>query len=244
MLQVNNLSSKLSDISSNILNEISISLEDGSMHLLLGPNGAGKSTLLKSIMNWPTLKIEGEVIINDEDISKLALNERAQKGIFLAHQTPVEIPGVHTIEFLRSAYNSMRDEDNHMDPWSFKDLYDAISGSLGFSEDDSNRSLNEGYSGGEKRKSEILQMLLLRPQYALLDEIDSGLDIDTLHLIFAKVNEFVKENNSGVLIVSHNRNILDYISPDKVSVLKKGTIVQTGDVELAKEVLINGYSKY
>lgn len=244
MLQIKNLKVKQENSKEFIIDGLDLQLNKGEIHLLLGPNGAGKSTLAKSILNWPGYTISGEISMDEEDLSKIELSMRARKGIFLAHQSPVEIPGVHLVEFIRTAYNNMRKEDQHIDPWSFKDMFEAVAHSLGMSTTFSERNLNEGFSGGEKRKNEVLQMLLLQPKYAILDEIDSGLDIDSLKLVFNAINEFVKESEAGVLVISHNPKILDYIKPEKVHLMKNKKIVRTGDFSLAEKIINEGYATY
>lgn len=242
MLKIKNLSVETTS-GKAILDKVNISIKPKELHLILGPNGAGKSTLGKAIINWPEFKVSGFISINDEDISHLEMHERARKGIFYAHQSPVEIEGVNFIDFLRNIYNQTKPENSKLDPWSFKDLFDAIVDKLEFPSDFNERSLNAGLSGGEKRKSELLQMLILEPKYAILDEIDSGVDIDSTKLIFEILKEYQVETETGIIIISHNPKILDYITPDFVHVIKDGKLSESGDIKVAKKILKDGYAK-
>lgn len=242
MLSIKNLCVK-TQANKEILKKVNIDLPESELHLVLGPNGAGKSTLGKSIMNWPEYKITGEITFNDEDITSLIMHERAQKGLFYAHQSPVEIDGVHYVDFLRNSYNLAKQEDQKLDPWSFKDLFDALADKLNFPTDFNERNLNVGLSGGEQRKSELLQMLILEPKYAILDEIDSGVDIDATKLIFEAIKEYRKEVDTGILLISHNPRILDYIKPDKVHVIQEGKLSESGDIKLVQKILKEGYAK-
>lgn len=241
MLKISELKVINNQNNKNILQNINLEIASSEIHLLLGPNGAGKSTLGKSLIGWPGLTVNGSIKLDDHEISNLEMFERAKAGLFLAHQNPVEVPGVHLVEFIRTAFNNTHSEEEKIDPWTFKDMFEAVAYRLGMNQNFSERNLNEGFSGGEKRKNEIIQMVLLQPKYAILDEVDSGLDIDSLRSVFELINEFVKESRCGVVLISHNPKILDYIKPDKVHVLRDGEIVESGDMALAEKIIQTGY---
>lgn len=226
----------------SLVKNASLSLPNGEIHLLMGPNGAGKSSLAKAIMGLPDLTVKGDIKIGKKDIGNFSMEERALAGIYLAYQSPIEVPGVRIIEFLRTTYNMRQKEEDRLDPWAFAEIFESYGNKLGLPQDLPQRNLNEGFSGGEKKKAEILQMLLLEPKYALLDEIDSGLDLDALKVIFSAVQEYSKESNAGILIISHNPNILDYITPDKVHLMIEGEITKTDGPKLVKEIVKKGYA--
>jgi Fe-S cluster assembly ATP-binding protein len=222
-----------------ILNGIDLVVRQGETHALMGPNGSGKSTLSNVIMGRPGYQItEGTVVFNGEDITALTPDERAKRGLFLAMQYPTEVPGVSVVNFLRTAYQAVKGEQvsalafrKHM-----KDQMDRLS------IDDAmvNRYVNQGFSGGEKKRNEILQLAVLQPQIAILDETDSGLDIDSLKLVAEGVNELVGPG-LGVLLITHYQRMLNYITPDRVHVMMGGRIVQSGGPELAHELEEKGY---
>ncbi|HEY5905169.1 MAG TPA: Fe-S cluster assembly ATPase SufC [Actinomycetota bacterium] len=222
-----------------ILNGIDLVVRQGETHALMGPNGSGKSTLSNVIMGRPGYLItEGTVVFNGEDITALTPDERAKRGLFLAMQYPTEVPGVSVVNFLRTAYQAVKGEQvsalafrKHM-----KDQMDRLS------IDDAmvNRYVNQGFSGGEKKRNEILQLAVLQPQIAILDETDSGLDIDSLKLVAEGVNELVGPG-LGVLLITHYQRMLNYITPDRVHVMMGGRIVQSGGPELAHELEEKGY---
>ena len=222
-----------------ILNGIDLVVRQGETHALMGPNGSGKSTLSNVIMGRPGYQItEGTVVFRDEDITALTPDERAKRGLFLAMQYPTEVPGVSVVNFLRTAYQAVKGEQvsalafrKHM-----KDQMDRLS------VDDAmvNRYVNQGFSGGEKKRNEILQLAVLQPQIAILDETDSGLDIDSLKLVAEGVNELVGPG-LGVLLITHYQRMLNYITPDRVHVMMGGRIVQSGGPELAHELEEKGY---
>src|SRR3954462_13325191 len=215
----------------------------------MGPNGSGKSTLANAIMGHPAYEItEGRIFVDGDDVTELAANERAERGLFLAFQYPHAIPGVTVTSFLRSAINSIRKARNGgvADPIAvpeFRKTLLAEMDRLKVSRELASRYLNDGFSGGEKKRVEILQMAMLRPRYAVLDETDSGLDIDALRVVAAGVNELVGPD-MGALVITHYQRILDYITPNYVHVFVDGKIVETGGAELAKKLEKEGYVPY
>ena len=221
---------------SSIIKEISFELEEGKILLILGKNGAGKSTLLKALMGSETTPHEGQILLNGADISKMSIDERARSGLFVGQQHPIEIPGVHMAEFLRISHNLLH-PDNKYDPWSFNDIFESYARKVGLPSNISDRSINENFSGGEKKKAELLQLLLLKPKYAFLDEIDSGLDVSSLKDTFKIISDVRKELNIGIGLISHNPKILDYLTPDLVIYLEKGQIRHKGNADLANELL-------
>ncbi len=242
MLQINNLHARIED-GAEILKGINLEIKPGEVHAIMGPNGAGKSTLSSVIAGREDYEItEGEILFEGEDIVEDAPEERAQKGIFMSFQYPVEIPGVSVTNFIRTAINETR-KANGLEEMPTKDMMALIkekSELLGIKKDFLSRSLNEGFSGGEKKRNEIFQMLMLNPKLAILDETDSGLDIDALRIVSEGVNAFKNEGNA-VLLITHYQRLLNYIQPDFVHVLADGKIIKTGDRTLALELEEKGY---
>ncbi len=232
ILHIKNLS--LTIKKKNILNKINLNINRSEIHLLIGPNGSGKSTLLKTIM-FDDNKYQGDIFFDDKNLYQLKTVERSKEGIFLAFQEPVEVQGVSVVDFLRLSYNTIHPEDP-IDPWTFRDIFTAYTDKVGLNESFYERNLNEGFSGGEKKKMEIVQMMILKPKLALLDEIDSGLDYRSVETIFDLIKDFVKNNNSSVLLVSHNKNILDYIKPDHIHFIEDGVIKRSGGKEIIDEL--------
>lgn len=245
MLNVKNVIAKVED--SNILNSINIDVKAGEVHAIMGPNGSGKSTLSKVIAGHPDYEVtEGEVnfSINGKmtNINELEPDERAKEGIFLGFQYPIEIPGVTNITFMHEAFNALCEHQGAeiMNEKDFREYVKTKLPILNMDENFLDRAVNEGFSGGEKKKNEILQMLLLNPRLALLDETDSGLDIDALKVVANGVNS-LKSNHNAVVLVTHYQRLLDYIKPDFVHVLYKGQIIKSGDKSLALELEEKGY---
>ena len=242
MLQINNLHARIED-GAEILKGINLEIKPGEVHAIMGPNGAGKSTLSSVIAGREDYEItEGEILFEGEDIVEDAPEERAQKGIFMSFQYPVEIPGVSVTNFIRTAINETR-KANGLEEMPTKHMMALIkekSELLGIKKDFLSRSLNEGFSGGEKKRNEIFQMLMLNPKLAILDETDSGLDIDALRIVSEGVNAFKNEGNA-VLLITHYQRLLNYIQPDFVHVLADGKIIKTGDRTLALELEEKGY---
>jgi Fe-S cluster assembly ATP-binding protein len=231
-----------SNESIKILNGLNLEVKTGEIHALMGPNGSGKSTLASVLMGDPRYKVtKGEIILDEESILELDPDERAKRGLFLSFQNPVAIPGVNVQKFLRQAYNAIHKE-NKASVLEFNTLLKNKSEKLGVGDEFLNRYLNDGFSGGEKKKMEILQLLMLNPKLAILDETDSGLDIDSLRLVSEGVNDFKSNNeNKTVLIITHYKRILEMVKPDRVSIINKGKIVHQGPGTLVDELEEKGY---
>ena len=222
-----------------ILKGLSLKLESGKIHTLMGPNGSGKSTLANTLMGHPKYKItSGRILIDNEDITNFEPDERAKKGLFLSFQYPNEIPGITITHFLMSALENVNGRKPSM--MEFKNLLEEKMDLLKIDRKFLTRYLNEGFSGGEKKKSEILQLAVLNPKVAILDETDSGLDIDALRIVSEGVNAFMNEDKI-VLIITHYKRILEYVKPDKVSILIDGKIVKEGDSTLVDNLEDKGY---
>jgi Fe-S cluster assembly ATP-binding protein len=226
-----------------ILKGISLTVEPGSVHAIMGPNGSGKSTLAQVIAGHPAYQVtSGDILLDGESILELEPEERAQKGIFLAFQYPVEIPGVTNAYFLRSAYNELRKArgEEEVDPMEFLDVMEEKLKLVDMDPAMAHRSVNAGFSGGEKKRNEILQMAVLEPRFAVLDETDSGLDIDALRIVANGVNSLRRPDRSAI-VVTHYQRLLNYIVPDFVHVLVGGRIARSGGKELALELEERGY---
>lgn len=237
LLKIHNLHVSIGD--KKILNGLNLEIKPGEIHAIMGPNGGGKSTLSNTIMGSPKGLIEeGSILFEGQEIRELKTDERAKKGIFLSFQYPEEIPGVTVQNFLRAAYNAVKNENISI--FKFQKLLQEKMALLDMKPEYANRYLNEGFSGGEKKKNEILQMSILEPKLAILDETDSGLDIDALRVVSEGVNK-VKSKDTAILIITHYNRILDYIKPDVVHVLMDGRIVKSGDSSLAKILEDTGY---
>lgn len=225
-----------------ILKGVNLKMQTGEIHAIMGPNGTGKSTLSQTIMGQPGYHVtQGDILLNGESIVNMPVDERARKGLFLAMQYPAEIQGVTNAEFLRAAINARRPEDDQISVMDFIKKLDKNLDLLDMSQKMTERYLNEGFSGGEKKRNEILQLLMIEPTFAILDEIDSGLDIDALKVVAKGVNS-MRGDNFGSLIITHYQRLLNYIVPDTVHVMMDGQIVKTGGPELAKKLEDEGYA--
>ncbi|MBT5029139.1 MAG: Fe-S cluster assembly ATPase SufC [Nitrospinaceae bacterium] len=241
MLEIKNLHAGFDG--TEILKGISLSINKGETHAVMGPNGSGKSTLAKILSGHPSYQVtSGEVLFDGKNLLEMEAEDRSIAGIFMGFQYPVEVPGVNNAEFLRMAYNARKVKagEEEVDPLDFDDLLSEKMKTLGMENKYKERNLNDGFSGGEKKKNEILQMAILEPKLSILDETDSGLDIDALRVVSEGVNKLSNENNSLILI-THYQRLLDYIKPDFVHVLSKGKIVKSGDKSLALELESQGY---
>jgi Fe-S cluster assembly ATP-binding protein len=241
MLSIKNLHAKIED--KEILRGIDLNVKPGEVHAIMGPNGSGKSTLAAVLAGNEAFEVsEGEVSFNGKDILEMAPEDRAREGLFLSFQYPVEIPGVSMVNFLRTSINELRKYRNEkaFSASEFLKLMREKKNLVEIDSDLTNRSVNEGFSGGEKKKNEIFQMAMLEPKLSILDETDSGLDIDALRVVANGVNKLKRPDNATILI-THYQRLLDYIVPDFVHVLYHGRIVKTGGKELAHELEANGY---
>ena len=226
-----------------ILNNFSLDMNKGEVHSIMGPNGSGKSTLSHVLAGKEDYEIlEGEIIFKDKDLLELNVEERSQLGLFLAFQYPVEIPGVNITPFLKSSLNAKLKTEGkpEIDALTFAKELKTLASELGIPSEMLSRSVNEGFSGGEKKRYEILQMSILKPSLSILDETDSGLDVDALKTVMEGVKK-IKNSKNSFLIITHYKKLLDYITPDFVHVIKDGTIVKTGDKSIAQQIETEGY---
>ena len=240
MLQLQNLKASVNDKS--ILNGLNLEIKSGEVHAIMGPNGSGKSTLANILSGKSGYDVTGSLKYEGKNLEEIPIEERAQKGIFLAFQYPLEIPGVNTTNFLKTSLNSIRKAkgEKELDTLNLLKLIKEKASELNIDEKFLSRQLNVGFSGGEKKKNEILQMKLLEPKLSILDETDSGLDIDALRIVADGVNSH-KNKNNAFLIITHYQRLLDYIKPDFIHVLSKGKIIKTGCAELGQELEKTGY---
>ncbi|MBO8570192.1 Fe-S cluster assembly ATPase SufC [Staphylococcus aureus] len=224
-----------------ILKGVNLTINTDEIHAIMGPNGTGKSTLSSAIMGHPSYEVtRGEVLLDGVNILELEVDERAKAGLFLAMQYPSEITGVTNADFMRSAINAKREEGQEINLMQFIKKLDKNMDFLDIDKDMAQRYLNEGFSGGEKKRNEILQLMMLEPKFAILDEIDSGLDIDALKVVSKGINQ-MRGENFGALMITHYQRLLNYITPDKVHVMYAGKVVKSGGPELAKRLEEEGY---
>lgn len=222
-----------------ILKDFNIEIKSGEIHAIMGPNGTGKSTLSKVIMGSSNYKIEkGKIYFDEKELNDLPTDERARLGLFLGYQMPLEIEGVSNSDFLRTA---MRSKNEEFKLYDFIKKINSTVDQLNMDRQMIHRGINEGFSGGERKKNEILQMYMLEPNTIILDEIDSGLDVDSLRVVGENVMKYYEENKPAILLITHYQRLLDYIKPDFVHIMKDGHIVKTGDKELVKEIEEYGY---
>lgn len=241
VLEIKNLHVSVED--KEILKGLNLTLKTGEIAAIMGPNGTGKSTLSAAIMGNPNYEItEGDILFDGESILDLEVDERARLGLFLAMQYPAEIPGITNAEFIRAAMNAGKEDDEKISVLDFITKLDEKMELLGMREEMAERYLNEGFSGGEKKRNEILQLLMLEPKFALLDEIDSGLDIDALKVVSKGVNA-MRGEGFGAMIITHYQRLLNYITPDVVHVMMEGKVVLSGGPELAARLEQEGYAK-
>lgn len=241
MLEIRNLHAAIDG--NEILKGINLTIKKGEIHAIMGPNGSGKSTLAKVLAGHPQYEVtKGEVIYEGRNLLELSPDERAREGVFMAFQYPIEVPGVSNAQFLRLAYNEKRKHrgEEELDPLEFKDLLKERAKVVEMDSSFMTRSVNEGFSGGEKKRNEILQMAVLEPKLAVLDETDSGLDIDALRIVAGGVNQLLTPDNA-IIVVTHYQRLLNYIVPHYVHVLAGGRIVREGGKELALELESKGY---
>ena len=243
MLEIKNLKASIDN--KEILNSINLSIKSGEVHAIMGPNGSGKSTLSNILSGKKGYEISGEIKFENDNLLELEIEERAHKGIFLAFQYPLEIPGVNVNNFLKTSLNAIKKANGQkeLDAIEFLKLLKEKSSGLKIGDEILSRHLNVGFSGGEKKKNEILQMSILNPKLSILDETDSGLDIDALKVVSKGVNSLRNPKNS-FLIITHYQRLLNYIKPDFVHVLKNGKIIKTGNFELAIELEKKGYENF
>lgn len=239
MLDINKLNVSIKE--KKILKDFSLNIKDGEIHAIMGPNGVGKSTLSKVIMGDKNYKIDsGNIVFNDKDITDLEVDERARLGIFMAMQNPISIEGVKNSEFLKTALSVT--QDRNVSIFEFIKTMDKSMQELEMDPKMLHRSINKGFSGGERKKNEILQMKILKPSFIILDELDSGLDVDSLKIVCDNINDYLKENpKTSVLIITHYSRILQYIKPEFVHAFIDGKIAKTSDLDFAYEIEKNGY---
>lgn len=242
MLKIENLEVSINN--KKILNNFNLIIKNGEIHAIMGPNGVGKSTLSRVIMGDPNYKVNnGSIIFNGDNILPLSVDERAKKGIFLAMQYPMEIEGVSNQDFLRTAMSSI--SNKRIGLYDFIVKCENGSEELSMNKELIHRSLNVGFSGGEKKKNEVLQIKLLCPKFIILDELDSGLDVDSLKIVGENIKLYKEENpDTSILIITHHPKILEYLKPDYVHVIREGNIIKTGDHKLALDIEKNGYNDY
>ncbi|MDD7768364.1 MAG: Fe-S cluster assembly ATPase SufC [Treponema sp.] len=242
LLDIQNLSASLED-GKQILNGLSLSMEKGETHVLMGPNGAGKSSLGNTLMGNPVYKItDGRIIFKDQDITEETTDKRAKLGMFMSFQAPLEVPGISLETFIRSAIQQKTGERVKL--FQFQKELNACMELLNMNTDYAKRDLNVGFSGGERKKSEILQLLMLKPDFAILDETDSGLDVDAVRVVSKGIQEYQKTVGGSLLIITHNAKILESLNVDKTHILVKGHIVHTGDGSLVEKINKEGFEKF
>ena len=243
MLEIRNLHAVVEGEKLKILKGVNLTVNKGEIHAIMGPNGSGKSTLSKVVSGHPEYEVtEGTILFDGKDITEMDADERAHLGLFLAFQYPVEVPGITNKTLLRESYNTIAraNEREELDPLEFEDYLVSKLDIIEMKDEFLNRSINTGFSGGEKKKNEIFQMAVLNPRLSFLDETDSGLDIDALKVVSDGVNKISSPENA-IVMITHYQRLLNYIKPDFVHVMMNGKIVKSGDISLAEELEANGY---
>lgn len=226
-----------------ILKGVNLTIKSGETHAVMGPNGSGKSTLSYVIAGHPKYEVtEGEILLDGENVLEMEVDERARAGLFLAMQYPTEVPGVKMAQFMRSAVTAVRGEAPKLREWN-KELSEARK-KLSIDKSFAHRAVNEGFSGGEKKRHEVMQLDLLKPKFAIMDETDSGLDVDALRVVSEGINRFQEETNGGILMITHYKRILNYVKPDFVHVFANGQVIKTGGAELADQLEESGYDQF
>jgi len=244
LLEIKNLHAKVGN--KEILKGLNLIIEAGEVHAIMGPNGCGKSTLSAVIAGHPAYVVtEGEILFKGEDLLKMTPDERANKGVFLAFQHPIELPGVSLAQFLKTALNAKRKANGQdpIDAVAFMKYMNVRATALGISNEMLKRPVNVGFSGGEKKRLETFQMAMLEPDFCILDEMDSGLDVDALKVVGQGVS-VMREDKRSFMIITHHDDLLQYVKPDKVSIMRDGVIIKTAGAELVKEVEASGYDKF
>jgi len=240
LLEIKNLDAEIDG--KQILKKLNITVEIGEVLAVMGPNGSGKSTFAKTIAGYPLIKSSGKILFEGKDITKLSPDQRARAGIFLSFQQPIEIPGITISNFIRTAINSRRPKDNQIKIQEYVALLNKNLELLKIDKKMMSRSIHEGLSGGEKKKIEMLQLSMLEPKLAILDETDSGLDVDALKQVCVAINVLRKKDNKlTIIIITHYQKMLDYITPDRICIMKDGKITKTGGKELMKEIEKKGF---
>ena len=226
-----------------ILKGVNLTIKSGETHAVMGPNGSGKSTLSYVIAGHPKYEVtEGEILLDGENVLEMEVDERARAGLFLAMQYPTEVPGVKMAQFMRSADTAVLGEAPKLREWN-KELSEARE-KLSIDKSFAHRAVNEGFSGGEKKRHEVMQLDLLKPKFAIMDETDSGLDVDALRVVSEGINRFQEETNGGILMITHYKRILNYVKPDFVHVFANGQVIKTGGAELADQLEESGYDQF
>lgn len=237
-LEIKNLHVQIED--KQILKGVNLSVNQGEVHAIMGPNGTGKSTLASALMGHPSYEVtEGSANLNGKDLLELEVDERAREGLFLAMQYPAEVMGVTNSDFMRTAVNAVSEKTLSVFEFALK--YDEKIKDLKMDPNMAHRYLNDGFSGGERKRNEVLQLKMLNPKIAILDEIDSGLDIDALRIVGENVSQMVEEQNTGIILITHYQRILEYIKPTNVHIMIDGMIVKSGGAELIEKIEANGY---
>ena len=243
ILEIKNLSTTVGEEKTPILRNVDLSIDQGETHIIMGPNGAGKSTLGFTIMGSPVYEVEsGSIIFEGEDITDLSADKRALRGIYLSFQNPIEVPGISMRSFLRSSLQQITGK--HIKYFEFNKMLEEAMELIDMDPSYADRDVNVGFSGGEKKKAEILQLLVLKPKLAILDETDSGLDVDAVRTVSKGIRAYKDKYNGTLIIITHNAAILESLSVDKTHILVKGKIVETGDGDLTDEINRKGFEKY